>query len=824
MARTSATTSLSKRTVIMFGDSMRWNPLRIYSAVIADLESCIPEQHRTAIGTEQLAVYYGNLRAGSVANVLNAMVVAVAFWGSIATWVLVGWIGLITVTVAGRLAQRTRGLKLGARMDAQREMQRSISGGLMIGLVWGASFLIFGIMANPMQMMIVGICAAGMISGGLLSLGSVPRVAMPFVLAVSINLIGLFTYYAIAIETRYGVVMTALCLSYIGLSLYGYRSNFSAFVAQILGRIDAHSHGETVRLLLNDYEEQGAAWLWDVDANGVLGVAGHNFAVAAERPPELLTGTHLAALFTESPEREMLEGFIADIQPFRDITLPLLIGGEERWWSLSARPRVINGATVGLHGVGTDVTTARMAEAKVAYMAHYDSLTDLPNRFLFNETFARALKRKGIRARQTAVLCLDLDQFKNVNDTLGHPVGDKLLKEIARRLEANISGRDMVARLGGDEFAILHQGNTTRAELSEMADKLIAAVSAPIIIDGNAILPATSVGIAVSPDDGTSVADLLKNADLALYSSKDGGRNRYSFFEPAMDEAARARREMEMDIRAALSRHELSLSYQPLIDIETGHPVGYEALMRWNHPERGAISPTEFIPIAEETGLIVQLGEWVIREAIAEAASWPEHLSVSINLSPAQMRSPGLISCIVNTLAQTGVAANRVELEITEGVLMQDSETNIAILHKLNDLGLSISLDDFGTGYSSLNYLRAFPFKKIKIDRCFVDGIDSRDDCRAIIQSVVQLAKSLGMTTTAEGVERSSQLSQLNLEGCTQAQGFLFSKAVPASELTDLRSPAEHFPRNNYVSLLPPADIVMPQNMRPAKRIGRARG
>ena len=299
-----------------------------------------------------------------------------------------------------------------------------------------------------------------------------------------------------------------------------------------------------------------------------------------------------------------------------------------------------------------------------------------------------------------------------------------------------------------------------------------------------------------------------------------------------------------MDIRSALARDELSLSYQPLINIETGETVGYEALMRWQHPERGAIAPVascacraarrwqhpergaiapaEFIPIAEETGLIVQLGEWVIREAIAEVAQWPEHLSVSINLSPAQMRSAGLISCIVGALAANGVAPSRVELEITEGVLMQDSETNLAILHKLHDLGLKISLDDFGTGYSSLNYLRSFPFNKIKIDRCFVEGIDSRDDCRAIIQSVIQLANSLGMTTTAEGVERSSQLDSLGLEGCTQAQGFLFSAAIPASELTDLRRPAEHFPRRPEVAMLPAANITIEQA--PAMRRRQRRG
>jgi predicted signal transduction protein with EAL and GGDEF domain len=322
---------------------------------------------------------------------------------------------------------------------------------------------------------------------------------------------------------------------------------------------------------------------------------------------------------------------------------------------------------------------------------------------------------------------------------------------------------------------------------SALSDRIIEALTLPFRLDDHDVIVGTSIGISLAPLHGNDASTLLRNADLALYEAKAQGRNRHAVFEAGMDEAAQYRRSLELDLRGALGKHELCLHYQPLIRIEDNATLGYEALIRWIHPERGVVMPNDFIPIAEESGMIIPIGEWVIRQAIDDMMLWPDHMTVSINLSPAQMRSPSLITTLVQSLAKTGADPKRICLEITENVLMQDSEANLATLHKLHDLGLEIALDDFGTGYSSLNYLRSFPFDKIKIDRCFISEIDEREDCQAIVRSVVNLANSLGMTTTAEGVEREGQMESLRREGCSNVQGYLFSKAVPQDQLTDLR-------------------------------------
>jgi diguanylate cyclase (GGDEF)-like protein len=421
-------------------------------------------------------------------------------------------------------------------------------------------------------------------------------------------------------------------------------------------------------------------------------------------------------------------------------------------------------------------------------MARYDSLTDLPNRAFFDETLQRALTRHKLPLQ--AALYIDLDHFKLINDSLGHGIGDQVLKQAAFRIESCVGLHDIVARLGGDEFAVLLPDITDWQSAIDVADAIIGKIAQAVFIDDVNIAMSASVGLAFAPDDAKTADDLLRYADLALYDAKERGRNCHSIYSPEMYEAAQARRLIEADLRTAVSCNQLELYYQPLVKIEDDSIIGYEALLRWNHPEQGQIQPAVFIPIAEETGLIVEIGEWVIRNALQEVALWPEHLSVAVNLSPTQMRSPNLIPTVMDALAVNGVAPGRLEMEITESVLMQDTEANLAILHQLKAAGIRIALDDFGTGYSSLNYLRSFPFNKIKIDRCFVDGIAERNDSRAIIHAVIGLANSLGMVTTAEGVERKDQLFELKIEGCHQAQGFLYSRPVPASEIFDRKAEA----------------------------------
>jgi diguanylate cyclase (GGDEF)-like protein len=430
-----------------------------------------------------------------------------------------------------------------------------------------------------------------------------------------------------------------------------------------------------------------------------------------------------------------------------------------------------------------DITDWKKAQAQLSHMARHDALTDLPNRTLFRERLGQAL-RSAKRGDCVAVLCLDLDHFKCINDSLGHPIGDDLLKEVAVRLAGCVRKCDTVARLGGDEFAIVQVSNESQASpAANLASRLVEAISAPFEIQGHQIVIGLSIGISVTPNDGCDPDQLLKNADMALYRAKADGRGTFRFFEAGMDARAQARRLLEVDLRAALSRSEFVVHYQPIQDIQADLIVGFEALVRWNHPLRGMIPPLNFIPLAEETGLIVQLGDWVLRTACQDAAGWSQDVCVAVNLSPAQFKDRNLVSSVISALEISGLAACRLELEITESVLLQDSVVTLATLHRLRALGVRVSMDDFGTGYSSLSYLRSFPFDKIKIDRSFVSEVATRADSMAIVRAVTGLGRSLGISTTAEGVETNEQLALLRSEGCTEVQGYLFSPPRPAEDV-----------------------------------------
>jgi diguanylate cyclase (GGDEF)-like protein len=432
-----------------------------------------------------------------------------------------------------------------------------------------------------------------------------------------------------------------------------------------------------------------------------------------------------------------------------------------------------------------DVTERHRTEARIEHMARHDALTDLPNRMLFEERINAALQRAR-KGEAAAVLSLDLDRFKQVNDTLGHPVGDALLRIVAERLRHAVREDDTVARVGGDEFAVVQLEASQPEGATHLAQRIIDAISAPYEIEGQQIVIGTSVGIAIAPTDGDAVAALIKSADVALYRAKLDGRGRYRFFEAGMDAAMQARRILELDLRAALANGEFELHYQPIVSIATHQVTGFEALLRWRHSERGLVSPANFIPLAEEIGLIVPIGEWVLRQACGDAAAWPDDITVAVNLSPAQFKSARLSETVMLALASSGLPPHRLELEITEGVLLVEHETTLAVLHQLRSLGVRIAMDDFGTGYSSLSYLRSFPFDKIKIDRSFIQSMARDESSSAIVRAVVGLSARLGMATTAEGVETAEQLDEVRAEGCTEVQGFYFSRAKPASEVLGL--------------------------------------
>jgi diguanylate cyclase (GGDEF)-like protein len=451
----------------------------------------------------------------------------------------------------------------------------------------------------------------------------------------------------------------------------------------------------------------------------------------------------------------------------------------------------------GWVGTYEDITERREAEAKIAHMAHFDALTDLPNRVVLMDRLESTLARLRRGGQGAAVLSLDLDRFKSVNDSLGHAVGDQLLQAVAERLLGCVEPGQTVARFGGDEFIILLNGRPADAEA--LARRVGEVIGRPYQIEGREIVIATSIGISVGPADGTDPHQLLKNADLALYRAKSDGRGTHRFFEPAMDTELQARRSLELDLRQALAREELDIHYQPIVDLRTGAVVAYEALLRWNHPERGAVSPATFIPLAEEIGFISAIGTWVLRRACQEAARWPDHIRLALNLSPVQFRNRELAAIVSETLASSGLAASRLELEITETVLLDENDATLSMLHELRALGTRIALDDFGTGFSSLSYLRNFPFDKIKVDRSFVRDSE-RPDCIAIIRSVAMLAANLHMVTTAEGIETPDQLARIRDVGCTEGQGYLFARPKPARDLDHgLTAPIVEAPRLSIV-------------------------
>jgi diguanylate cyclase (GGDEF)-like protein len=435
-----------------------------------------------------------------------------------------------------------------------------------------------------------------------------------------------------------------------------------------------------------------------------------------------------------------------------------------------------------------DITERQRVETRIAHMAHYDALTELPNRVLFRERLDHELKNIS-QGRQLAVFYIDIDEFKRINDSLGHPVGDELLKAVAGRLESCVATSDVVARLGGDEFAIIQTAIKRPADTMDLITRIYQAIREPYECFGHLLTTDASIGIARAPQDGTDLDQLLKNADLAMYEAKADGRRTYRFFEPGMGARMHALRMLELDLRQAIADGGFEIVYQPLVSLGDGRVTGCEALLRWRHPLRGMISPAEFIPVAEETGMINELGEWVLNKACLEAASWPDDVRVAVNVSPVQFRSPAFSLKVATALANSGLPARRLELEITEAVLIRDDDAALAMIYHLRGLGVRIALDDFGTGYSSLSYLQRFPFDKIKIDRCFIKDVAEPDGSACIVQAIVNIAAARHMTTTAEGVETQEQLDALRGLECTEMQGYLFSKPLSAADIKPILMP-----------------------------------
>ncbi|WP_245892396.1 putative bifunctional diguanylate cyclase/phosphodiesterase [Novosphingobium guangzhouense] len=539
--------------------------------------------------------------------------------------------------------------------------------------------------------------------------------------------------------------------------------------------------------LLHEYEQTGQGWFWETDRQGRITYVTKSIAALLGGSPSDIEGKPFTGMFLlEAGGHEGERTLVFHLNTrssFQDLGVRAATGEkDERWWSISGRPVLDQfNNFMGFRGSGTDLTEKRRSQAHVTQLARFDSLTKLANRFQMSEWLEKILTSPRIETRACAVFLLDLDRFKQVNDTMGHPAGDALLKQVAERLSGTVGDRGRVGRLGGDEFQVILHGAQNREGLAHLARRIIENLSQPYTIDEARVTIGASVGIALCPDDGMTADALIRNADLALYAAKGGGRGRHHFYDEDLHSDAKERQQLEQDLRDAIANGALELHYQPQVRTTSEKITGFEALLRWNHPVHGYISPAKFVPVAEETGLVAQIGEWALRTACADLAKWPEEVRVAVNVSPLQFANPALPAIVTSAIAAAGVTPGRLELEITESVFLGDDKTTETMFSALKNLGVRLALDDFGTGYSSLGYLKKAPFDKIKIDQSFVRGATIQGSRNgAIISSIVNLAEALGMETTAEGVETLDELDLVRMLGCSHVQGYIYERPLNA--------------------------------------------
>ncbi|WP_326525103.1 putative bifunctional diguanylate cyclase/phosphodiesterase [Sphingomonas sp.] len=720
------------------------------------------------------------------ANLIGAALVVMIFAQAAPLWQIAGWsvlLGVVATAVAvRRLASRHR-----TASDASlSDVRDTFIDGIALGAVWSVAPLLFG--TDSDHGALLGLYS---VLAVLMASAAVAMAALPLATLLFLGIVGGATTASFIVMGLESVAATTTLFTV--LLMIGCFARGRALVVIRAGEIALAERDETVSLLLRETEqENNADWLWEIDAQRRVVRASPRFARSIGVDPNSINGRgFLEILAGPTWEAGNFAGGLRDLagklkarEAFRDLLLPVYVDGEERWWEMSASPRIAEDrGFIGFRGVGSDVTERRASADKITRMARYDTLTGLPNRLLIHESLGHAMAEAEKWGSRCGFMMIDLDRFKAVNDTLGHPVGDRLLGRVSERLKLLMTDNEMIGRLGGDEFAVVIRDASDSTAIEQLARTIITSLSEPYDVDQYTLYIGASVGVAVGPRDGRTPEMLIRSADLALYRSKDAGGGTFHAYEPHLHLQAEERRVLEIALRGALDKNELHLVYQPVVDAGTGLLTGFEALLRWTHPELGPISPGKFVPLAEDARLIVPIGEWVLRTACDEAVRWSSDVRVAVNVSAEQLHDPGYVTVVAQALAQSGLPANRLELEVTESVFMREGTNATRTLERLLDLGIRLSLDDFGTGYSSLGYLSRTRFSTIKIDRSFVQGASKGvKEALAIIRAVVALAQSLGMATTAEGVETEDEHLMVQQLGCTKVQGFYFGRPLPVAE------------------------------------------
>ncbi|MBP6675297.1 MAG: EAL domain-containing protein [Vitreoscilla sp.] len=742
-----------------------------------------------------------------ITRLTPAMVAVNMLVGGSLVWVLAGQvnrIGLITWLLVLALVCtpvllswfRHRGQSV--RKVSPRAIQRAVIHASLLAAVWSAALLLWFDGVDTQRQLVMAVVSAGMLSTGAFVLSAIPVAGLMWIAVLGLAQLVTLLHSGVAIYGyAAGLVAMYLVIQVLAVRWFARQAN-----VRIATEREAERQSHMVALLLRDFEEHSADVLWEIDRAGRFTHVSSKLAKLLHESDTQVSDEGLVeVLLRRCPGGKMAEGIktlrekLAEDKPFRDVLLSVQMSEGLRWWSVTAKPLVDEkNHTMGWRGVISDVTQQRQAHQRLTYQAHFDALTGLVNREQLRKRLAQAVDMGSRSERRTALMCLDLDNFKAINDSLGHSVGDGVLKLVAQRLHSVMRRADLVARLGGDEFAVLLDDVRSDEEVQHLAQRLLGVLNAPGEVNGRTVSVGASMGIAMIPEHGTSIDEVLGNADLALYAAKEAGRGRCETFAAWLGERSRRQMSIEQELRVALSRSELYLEWQPIVDAQTWKVRGAEALLRWWHPTLGAISPVEFVPVAEKSGLIGEIGAWVLGEACRTAVQSMPGLCISVNVSPVQLMRVGFLDDVAKALKDSGLAPQRVEMEITESVFLDDASTALVNLHGLKNLGVRIALDDFGTGYSAFQYLRRFPFDTLKIDRAFVRELMTHHDARVIVRTIVALANTLGMTTVAEGVEEPAQLEVLRLAGCSEIQGYLVARPMAIERLLPL---LEHWDEDN---------------------------